>query len=542
MRQANVFLSYAHDDDQMGGNGGSGWVTTFAAELRNHLSLECKRRGGTLRCEVWMDKVLAPNQKFDERISRQIGNADAFVAVLSTAYLQSWWCGREGTGFLAALMGRFPQGGAAKEGVFLVDCENVWKHIGNANSPLWGGCQEPQADTLRFVQDLKRQITGSYPYFLTPPNEPPMRICEPIYNPAHREAGDFFHQTRLLASDLIDHILANPPAQEPRKRVLLAPPLRNTGLCWKEFEKAYDALTLVPQLEVLPLFPQAPAITLQSAKKLVTAAYLEHRNALLQAVPEADILVQVLTPIVTDWDSEVVQFWQQGEAAIRAKTLGIQMHLADAEIPEILATVDSTPSVEDKENARRFAQTVIKYNSSEDLAALVLEQARRLSSKEPAGEIVVLVEMCTPDLKLAEDVQRELAVNGLQYQNRAYFQTDQMLPKLEDIRYDSVIFVCEKGRRNELLERANGIAQHAQSSGRKIAGRGALFYRPPQVLGFAAGSSFAFDQDFPIVAPDDDGTENAASEREQALRTKVAEFSTWVKNKAKGSPSGPGAS
>jgi hypothetical protein len=539
MREVNIFLSYAHADDQTPRGMGDGWVTVFRSVLETMLKQRYRDKKNPLRFNVWMDKGMSPNQRFQERIDGQLRTVDAFVAVLSSDYLKSYWCGQEGVTFLAALMGRFPMPdeAAAREGIFLVDCEDVWGPIEDERSPAWG-TEPDNNDTIRFVRDLKQQLAGAYEFWLKPANGTATRICEPVYMETHREADQFYRMMKRLVDDLIAHLVAKAPVQERRTRVLLVPPRRNTGSCWKEFEKIRDELTRTPSLELLPIFPQKPDVGIADAKKLEGGTYLELRAAVLRpALPEADILIQVLKPIVVDWDDDVVGFWVEGGKAIANGKLKLQMQIAEADKSEIIPTVESAASVTDKESAKGMIDRVFKYNSCEDVPALVVEQVRRLPEQDRGSAEqranVVLVEACEDDLTVAEEVQNELSLNGLRFQNREYFQEGGILPSLGTVNFTCVMYVCEKGQRGELLERANAIAKFLSVQGGKLPRRGVIFYRPPQKLGFTAGSSFAFDKDFPVEQlsqPEVAGVGGVISQaaRKAALRRSVDQFRAWI--------------
>jgi hypothetical protein len=105
-----VFVSYAHADDQPFAEGVPGWVTAFADRLKKSLGM---RRGGS-RVEVWMDHRLEPQRQVDTALHERVGRADCFVAILSPRYLESKWCRMEIEAFVNAA-------GGDSERVFLVE-------------------------------------------------------------------------------------------------------------------------------------------------------------------------------------------------------------------------------------------------------------------------------------------------------------------------------------------------------------------------------------------------------------------------------------
>ena len=92
----DLFISYAHIDNQPLTAEQQGWVTRFHATLAAQLSM---RLGSQAR--IWRDDKLRGNDVFTDEIVQQFGRAALLVSVLSPRYLASDWCQRELTGFCA---------------------------------------------------------------------------------------------------------------------------------------------------------------------------------------------------------------------------------------------------------------------------------------------------------------------------------------------------------------------------------------------------------------------------------------------------------
>ena len=88
---SEVFISYAHADDEPFSEGTAGWVTAFADRLRKSLSM---RKGGG-RIKVWMDHRLEPEKQVDSALAERVTGSACFIAVLSPRYLESKWCLKE---------------------------------------------------------------------------------------------------------------------------------------------------------------------------------------------------------------------------------------------------------------------------------------------------------------------------------------------------------------------------------------------------------------------------------------------------------------
>lgn len=109
---AQVFISYAHTDDQSFDKETRGWVTNFVDNLQKAIAL--KPGGGGVH--FWMDYRLEPQRAVDDTLRGRIRDSQCIVAFLSPRYLESEWCFREMATFVE-LVG----GGTAGDRVFLVE-------------------------------------------------------------------------------------------------------------------------------------------------------------------------------------------------------------------------------------------------------------------------------------------------------------------------------------------------------------------------------------------------------------------------------------
>ena len=92
----DLFISYAHIDNQPLTAEQQGWVTRFHATLAAQLSM---RLGSVAR--IWRDDKLRGNDVFADEIVQQFGRTALLVSVLSPRYMASDWCKRELSAFCA---------------------------------------------------------------------------------------------------------------------------------------------------------------------------------------------------------------------------------------------------------------------------------------------------------------------------------------------------------------------------------------------------------------------------------------------------------
>jgi TIR domain len=88
--ERQVFVSYAHLDNQPLTKDQSGWVSLFHSTLQTLLS---QRLGAAV--DIWRDDKLRGNDVFSDEILQQLASTALFVSVLTPRYLKSEWCTRE---------------------------------------------------------------------------------------------------------------------------------------------------------------------------------------------------------------------------------------------------------------------------------------------------------------------------------------------------------------------------------------------------------------------------------------------------------------
>ena len=107
----DLFISYAHIDNQPLTAEQQGWVTRFHATLAAQLSM----RLGSV-AHIWRDDKLRGNDVFSDEIVQQFGRTALLVSVLTPRYLASDWCRRELAAFCdeAARSGGLAPGNKAR--------------------------------------------------------------------------------------------------------------------------------------------------------------------------------------------------------------------------------------------------------------------------------------------------------------------------------------------------------------------------------------------------------------------------------------------
>jgi TIR domain/Domain of unknown function (DUF4062) len=95
--ESDVFLSYAHIDDQAMVEGQPGWISS----LHRHLQVRLEQLLGK-EARIWRDPKLQGNDVFADRLVDRLPGVAVLVSVLSPRYVKSEWCQRELAEFLKA--------------------------------------------------------------------------------------------------------------------------------------------------------------------------------------------------------------------------------------------------------------------------------------------------------------------------------------------------------------------------------------------------------------------------------------------------------
>src|SRR5262245_20887733 len=88
--QWDVFISYAHIDNQPLTPEQKGWVTLFHRTLETMLSQQIGAKAG-----IWRDEKLSGNDIFSNEIVDQLPRTALMVSVLTPRYVHSEWCTKE---------------------------------------------------------------------------------------------------------------------------------------------------------------------------------------------------------------------------------------------------------------------------------------------------------------------------------------------------------------------------------------------------------------------------------------------------------------
>lgn len=189
----DVFISYAHADDEPPMGTATGWVTTLADELRKVL----RRKLGAREAQIYMDHRLAANEGVTEALLAAVRGSRTLLLLMSPGYRKSSWCQWELGRFLEAQTER-----NHRDHVFVLETEPV-------DRAGW----HPALQELIPIRFWYRELEGKAPRLM---GFPVPKLDED--NPYWRNLNELAH---LIARHLED---ADAPVQEPRAKVWLAEP------------------------------------------------------------------------------------------------------------------------------------------------------------------------------------------------------------------------------------------------------------------------------------------------------------------------------
>lgn len=107
-----VFVSYAHADDEPFDEGAPGWVSFFVDKLKRAVA----RHPGGAEADFWMDHRLEPQRRVDDELKGRLRGSVVILSLISPRYIESEWCRKEMTTFVEEV-----GGGVSADRVFMVE-------------------------------------------------------------------------------------------------------------------------------------------------------------------------------------------------------------------------------------------------------------------------------------------------------------------------------------------------------------------------------------------------------------------------------------
>jgi TIR domain-containing protein len=246
---SDVFLSYAHADDEVPAGAAKGWVTTLADELRKVL----RRKLGGRGAGVFMDHQLAANEGVTSNLRTSLRDSRTLVLVMSPGYQRSQWCQWELARFLEEEASR-----KSRDGVFIVETD-----------PTERGGWPRSLQELVPIRFWEREFEDRAPRLLGFPTPKP------------DEDSRYWRNVNELAHLIAERLTASvAPAAAPRPAVWLAE-------CTEDLLEERDTVAAALRQQGYEVIPAAPY------PRDGAVSYLE---ALQRDLDRAALFVQLFGP------------------------------------------------------------------------------------------------------------------------------------------------------------------------------------------------------------------------------------------------------
>lgn len=115
----DIFVSYAHVDNQPAPGVETGWVSTLVDGVRAYLA---QKLGRAEAFDLWRDPRLSAHEPLTPAILNTVEKTAVMVVILSPGYLASEWCGRECDKFFKKMASEGARSGGR---VFVVERDRV---------------------------------------------------------------------------------------------------------------------------------------------------------------------------------------------------------------------------------------------------------------------------------------------------------------------------------------------------------------------------------------------------------------------------------
>lgn len=156
----DVFVSYAHVDDEIRPGEDRPWVRNFVDGLETSLAAKLGRRENL---SIWADKSLGGDKKITPEIQNALRDTATLIVILSPGYIKSEWCQREKDTFLSLIKERY--GSPSESRVFVVAIDEVGEgrpaEFGDLKPYVfWTQTKKGRSRRLHLARDDDRSLYG----------------------------------------------------------------------------------------------------------------------------------------------------------------------------------------------------------------------------------------------------------------------------------------------------------------------------------------------------------------------------------------------
>jgi hypothetical protein len=378
----DIFVSYAHVDDEPVAGAEQGWVTNFVRCIKAQLA---RKLGRNNAYALWMDHDLRSSEPITPQILDRVRRSAMLVILLSPGYIASTWCRQERDEFFGIIRDR---GG---RNVFVVELDCVddigrppeladinpfrfWTRNPRSGAPRILGWPRPHPDDHEYysaVDDLVHEIVDEMRrlHARTPPAAPPQNDSPAPPQPPAAAAQD---QGTVYLAQVTDDLDTE---RNNVRRSLEQAGLRVLPRDWYSQEPAAFRRAAAADIAAAGLFVQLLSAVAGKRPPDMAEGYAQCQLQLAQAAGKP----------VLHWRSP----------GLDPATVTDAAHRALLELPSVCA-----------EGIEEFKTTICRK----------VEQLRAPSPPPPnPGNVTVFVDMDSTDRALAEEVCDILDRHGAGY-------------------------------------------------------------------------------------------------------------------------------
>jgi hypothetical protein len=366
----DVFVSYAHIDNEPLSGAPQGWVSTFVRDVESVVRRKLFDRPKDF--DVWVDHELAGNRPFGADIQRAVGNTATLLVVMSPAYLASDWCRREREAFRAQLQDKVRAGTR----VFVVELDRI---------------EDRGRVPAEFAELLPYRL-----WIEDGPARTPRTLGLPVPTPAEPEYYSRVNQLALEIAQELQRLAAAgaPPPAAAETTVFLAEVTDDLEPRREEVRRYLAQMGL----RVLPVsyYPRDDAGAFEQAMEADLA--------------RSKLFVQLLSGVAGRKPPSAPQGFPALQYALakRSKLSLLQWRARELEVEK----------VEDDAQRELLRGESVRACGIEEFKGAVVEEAKReppLARPRSAADVLLFLDTDAADRALAERIGKHLLTQGIGY-------------------------------------------------------------------------------------------------------------------------------
>jgi hypothetical protein len=371
--QHDIFVSYAHVDNQPFAGADKGWVTTLIKDLKNFLG---KKLGRSDAYSLWLDNELRGNTAATPDTLKQLENAATLIVILSPGYLESKWCNLELNTFLAKV-------GKDSGRVFVVEHDVVEE-------------RHAELSDLRGYRFWVRDDAGKYRILAIPKPKPE---TEPeYYQVLDNLAGELTDKLKALKEEM--------PSQAPLTEI--SPVTTTTPKATIFLAEVTDDLTL--RREEVKLYLESQGVQVLPKKMYFLPTQAELEQAIDADLKQSALFVQMLSALQPQrpagMSTPLVQYQ-------RAQNIDLDLPILQWRSRDL-----DIKAVADPEQRTLLMGSTVMAIGLVELQQTIMQTLKKLAEKKLAppqtdcGELV-FINATSQDMDLAHQVEGMLIQQGL---------------------------------------------------------------------------------------------------------------------------------